>query len=675
LNSHISAAWAVRASRIVRVRVTAVRVLLFRWWAYPPRPHDLASAVRSAWGVLLESGPRGLLQTINEGVHELAREGSRNPLNPWIRQRLGELRYLLEYQWLWIPRFDRLRRVEIRAIRESSATLAYQPLLSVIMPVYNSDERWLRAAIRSVQGQLYTKWELCIADDCSTDPKVARVLREYQAREPRIKIHFRDVNGHISAASNSALALAIGEFIVLLDHDDVLPAHALAAVVHELNRHPDADIVYSDEDRLDESGRRYDPYFKPDWNPELFYGQNLISHLGVYRTSMVRQVGGFRAGFEGSQDYELALRVVEQTQPSRIRHIPLILYHWRAIPGSAALNVHQKTYATDAARLAVQAHFSRTGIEATIEPAPRAAYYQRIRYRLPEPRPHVTIIIPTKDRVELLSRCVDSIVSRSTYGSFDVVIVDNGSTDAASRAYFEQVQRNPLVTVLEFDGPFNFSRINNVAAARARGPFLCFLNNDTEVISPDWLEEMMSLAVRDGVGAVGAMLYYPNNTMQHAGVVLGMGGIASHAHRGQRRGMPGNYGRAALTQTMSAVTAACMVLRKSILEEVGGFDETLAVAYNDVDLCLRIGARGYRNVWTPFAELYHFESISRGDDLKGANLPRFLAESQAMRDRWQGLLTADPYYNPNLSLTRADLWLAYPPRHLHPWWQAPAKLY
>jgi GT2 family glycosyltransferase len=501
------------------------------------------------------------------------------------------------------------------------------------------------------------------------------VLHELRAREPRVKLHFREVNGHIAAASNSALALASGEFIVLLDHDDVLPAHALAAVVHELNRHPDADIIYSDEDRLDEAGRRYDPYFKPDWNPELFYGQNLISHLGVYRTSRVREVGGFREGFEGSQDYEMALRVIEHTQPDRIRHIPLILYHWRAIPGSAALAVGEKTYATDAARLAVQAHFARTGVPATIEPAPRASYYHRIRYRLPEPRPHVTIIIPTKDHVDLLARCVDSIVTLSTYESFDILIVDNGSDEPASRAYLEQVQNNSCVSVFRIDEPFNFSRINNAAAARARGPFLCFLNNDTEIISAGWLEEMVSLAVREGVGAVGAMLYYPNNTMQHAGVVLGMGGIASHAHRGQRRGMPGNYGRAALTQTMSAVTAACMVINKAAFEAVGGFDETLAVAYNDVDLCLRLNARGLRNVWTPFAELYHFESISRGDDLQGVNRPRFLAESQAMRDRWQGLLTSDPFFNPNLSLTRADLWLAYPPRHARPWWQSPAKLY
>ena len=560
-------------------------------------------------------------------------------------------------------------------MRTGTASLRYQPLLSVLMPVYNTDERWLRAAIESVQNQLYTNWELCIADDHSSDPRVGEVLRQIQSREPRLRLDFREVNGHISAASNSALALASGEFIVLLDHDDVLPRHALAVVVHELNRHPDADIIYSDEDRLDEAGRRYDPYFKPDWNPELFYSQNLISHLGVFRTAMVRQVGGFREGFEGSQDYDMALRLVEQTQPARIRHIPRVLYHWRAIKGSAALGVKEKSYATGAARLALEAHFTRTGVRATIEPAPNAPYYHRIRYTLPEPRPHVTIIIPTRDRTDILSRCVQSVVSRSTYAMFDVVIVDNGSSENESHAYFERVRKDPCISVVRLDEPFNFSRINNRAAASARGPLLCFLNNDTEVISTDWLEEMASLAVREDVGAVGAMLYYPNNVMQHAGVVLGLGGIASHPHRGERRGTPGNYGRAALTQTMSAVTAACMVVRKSVFEAVGGFDESLAVAYNDVDLCLRLGARGFRNVWTPFAELYHFESVSRGDDLQGDNRSRFLAESQAMRERWQGLLTADPYYNPNLSLTRADLWFAYPPRQPRAWWRPPGELY
>jgi GT2 family glycosyltransferase len=647
-----------------------MRVLLRRWWARPPRPREIGVAIRQAARILRESGPAGLVHAVNAGTHDLAREGARTPVNQRLRRVLDRVAYRR-----WIRKFDRLSSQDVQAIIDATTGLPYRPLLSVLMPVYNTDERWLRAAITSVQDQLYANWELCIADDHSPDPRVGEVLREVAARDARIKVRFREVNGHISAASNSALALASGEFIVLLDHDDELPRHALAAVVHELNRHPDADIVYSDEDRLDQSGRRYAPYFKPDWNPELFYGQNLISHLGVYRTSLVRRVGGFREGYEGSQDYDMALRVVEQTEPRRIRHIPYILYHWRAIPGSAALGVEQKSYAHDAARLAVHDHFTRIGLRATCEPAPDVPYHQRVRYSLPDPPPHVTIVIPTKDRVDLLSRCVGSITSRSTYPSFDIVIVDNGSIEAASLAWFEQARTDPRVSVLRVDEPFNFSRLNNLAAARARGPMLCFLNNDTEVISPGWLEEMVSLAVREDVGAVGAMLYYPDDTVQHAGVVLGLGGVASHAHRGLRRGAPGSYGRAALTQAMSAVTAACMVIRRAVFDGVGGFDETLAVAYNDVDLCLRIGARGLRNVWTPFAELYHFELVSRGDDTQGTGRPRFLAESRLMHERWKELLTADPYYNPNLSLSRADFALAYPPRHARPWWQSASALY
>jgi len=653
----------------VRVRLTAARVLLSHGWARPPRPRDIAATIRQTWRVLRESGPVGLLKSINAGIHDLASEGARNPIDIWLH--LGRI----EYRQRWIRRFDRLSRQDVREIAAATARLAHQPLLSVLMPVYNSDERWLRAAIESVQDQIYSNWELCIADDHSSNPRVAAVLREIASSDRRLKLHFRAVNGHISAASNSALALASGEFIVLLDHDDVLPVHALAAVVHELNRHPDADIVYSDEDRLDQRGRRYDPYFKPDWNPELFLGQNLISHLGVYRTALVRQVGGFREGLEGSQDYDMALRVIEQSHPSRIRHIPLVLYHWRAIPGSAALGVEQKSYATDAARRAVQDHLARTGVRATIESPPAAPYHQRVSYPLPEPRPHVTIIVPTRDRLDHLSRCVDSVLSRSTYGPFDLVIVDNGSVERATLDYFAQVQQDSRVSVLRIEEPFNFSRLNNLAAARATGSLLCFLNNDTEIISADWLEEMVSHAVQEDVGAVGAMLYYPDDTVQHAGVILGLGGIASHSHRGQPRGKPGNNARTALTQTMSAVTAACMVVRKSVFDAAGGFDESLAVAYNDIDLCLKLQARGLRNVWTPFAELYHFESVSRGDDTQGESRPRFLAESQTMRERWKGLLTADPYYNPNLSLARADFWLAYPPRRARRWWQPDGELY
>ena len=644
------------------VRVIATRELFSRWRSSPPRPADAARTAGQAFRILRDSGPVGLFRAFNAGTHRLAKESSLGPFLSPIHNAIDGFGYRR-----WATRNDRLSAEDLQEIHAATARLTYRPLISVLMPVYNTDRRWLKAAIQSVRDQLYPNWELCIADDASTDAKVGRILREFEAKDKRIKVDFRAVNGHISAASNSALQLATGEFIALVDHDDVLPKHALLAVVHELNRHPDADIVYSDEDRIDASGRRYDPYFKPDFNVELFCGQNFVSHLGVYRTALVRRVGGFRQGLEGSQDYDLAWRVVEQSDAKRVRHIPHVLYHWRAIEGSAALGTREKMYAHSTARRAVEDHLARTGLRATCEPAPNASYHQRVRYGLPQPPPHVTIIIPTRDQVDLLSRCVRSVTGRSTYPSYDIVIVDNGSAEPATCAYFDQLGADARVSILRIDEPFNFSRLNNQAAAAARGEVLCFLNNDTEVISADWLEEMVSLACQNGVGAVGAMLYYPNNLIQHAGVILGIGGVASHAHKLLGRTTGGDHARAALTQAMSAVTAACLVVRKAVFTNAGGFDETLAIAYNDVDLCLRFRARGLQNIWTPFAELYHYESVSRGDDVSSGR-PGFLEESRLMYERWGELLKADPYFNPNLSLQRTDFALSHPPRHTRRWW-------
>jgi GT2 family glycosyltransferase len=653
-----------RARDAFLVRVIAARELFSRWRSSPPRPADAARAAGQSLEILRRDGPAGVIRAFNAGTHRLAKESSLGPLLTPIHNAIDGFGYRR-----WARRYDRLTPDDLRAIGEATARLAYRPLISVLMPVYNTDQRWLKTAIQSVRDQLYPNWELCIADDASTSVKVGRILREYQAKDARIKVEYRAVNGHISAASNSALQLATGEFIALADHDDVLPPHALLAVVHELNRHPDADIVYSDEDRLDESGRRYDPYFKPDFNVELFRGQNFISHLGVYRASAVRRAGGFREGFEGSQDYDLAWRIVEQSDPARIRHIPHVLYHWRAIAGSAALGTREKVYAHGAARRAVEEHLARTGVPATCEPAMHATYHQRVRYALPQPAPHVTIVIPTRDRVDLLSRCLGSITARSTYPSYDVVIVDNGSAEQETCAYFERLRSSDArVSILRIDEPFNFSRLNNQAAAGARGDVLCFLNNDTEVISADWLEELVSLACQSHVGAVGAMLYYPNNLIQHAGVILGLGGVASHAFKGLGRTTGGDHARAALTQAMSAVTAACLVVRKGVFIDAGGFDEELAIAYNDVDLCLRLRQRGLTNVWTPFAELYHHESVSRGDDVSSGR-PGFEAESRLMYERWGEWLKADPYFNPNLSLQRTDFALSHPPRHLRKWWE------
>jgi O-antigen biosynthesis protein len=651
-----------RARTAVLVRVIAIRELFSRWRSSPPRPADAARTAGLALRILRDDGPIGLIRAFNAGTHRLAKESSLGPFLSPIHNAIDGFGYRR-----WAKRYDRLSDEDLREIDEASGRLTYRPLISVLMPVYNTDQRWLKAAIQSVRNQLYPNWELCIADDASTDVKVGRILRELQASDPRIKVVFRDVNGHISAASNSALQLATGAFIALVDHDDVLPTHALLAVVHELNRHPDADIVYSDEDRIDASDRRFDPYFKPDFNVELFRGQNFVSHLGVYRTDLVRRVGGFREGFEGSQDYDLAWRVVERSDTRRIRHIPHVLYHWRAIAGSAARGTREKTYAHTTARRAVEEHLARTGVRGTCEPAIHASYHQRVRYALPQPPPHVTIIIPTRDRVDLLSRCVGSVTGRSTYPDYDIVIVDNGSAEPGTCAYFDQLRADARMSVVRIDEPFNFSRLNNRAAAGAHGEVLCFLNNDTEVISADWLEEMVGLACQAGVGAVGAMLYYPNNRIQHAGVILGIGGVASHAHKMLDRAAGGDHARAALTQAMSAVTAACLVIRKDVFTDAGGFDETLAIAFNDVDLCLRLGARGLKNVWTPFAELYHHESISRGDDTT-ANRPGFQEESRLMYERWGERLQSDPYFNPNLSLERTDFALSYPPRHTRRWW-------
>jgi FkbM family methyltransferase len=567
----------------------------------------------------------------------------------------------------WIRLYDTLIDADREAIRRHIQELGYRPTMSVVMPVYNTPEKWLRIAIESVRNQLYPYWELCIADDASTLPHVRKVLQEYQEKDHRVKVVFRQQNGHISAASNSALTLATGEFITLLDHDDELAEHALYMVVEALNRHPDTDLIYSDEDRVDERGRRYDPYFKSDWNPDLFYSHNLISHLGAYRTSLVRRIEGFRSEFDGSQDYDLALRAIEQTSPDRIRHIPHVLYHWRAVPGSAALNPDQKEYAYDAARRAIRAHFDRRHIRVTVTEASHYSMH-RVIYPLPNPPPLVSLIIPTKDKVELLHTCVDGILHHTDYTEIELIIVDNRSEETATLTYLKELQKDSRVRVLKYDAPYNFSAINNMAVREAHGQIIGFVNNDLKVISPGWLHEMVSHAVRPEIGGVGCKLYYPNGTIQHAGVILGLGGIAGHSHRFMKRDLPGYRGRAVVVQNLSAVTATCLLTRRAVFEEVGGFNgEDLQVAFNDVDLCLRTREKGYRILWTPYAELYHIESASREHDLTPAQHPRFERESTFMRSRWGDLLSNDPFYSPNLTLEREDSSLAYPPRVRKPW--------
>jgi O-antigen biosynthesis protein len=560
----------------------------------------------------------------------------------------------------WVREYGTASEHELAGMRQQAQRFTHQPLVSFITPVYNTPEPFLRAMIESVLAQAYPRWQLCMADDASTAPHVRTVLEEYAARDPRIKLAWREKNGHISAASNSALQLATGDFVALLDHDDAVPPDALYWVVKEINEHPDVALLYSDEDKLDFEGARTLPYFKCDWNYDLFLSHNLITHLGVYRADIVRDIGGFREGFEGAQDYDLALRFIERIQPRQIRHIPRVLYHWRMLAGSTSVGAAEKGYAAERARMAVQQHLDRTGVNAAAQTVPELAV-QRVRYRLPQPSAIASILIPTRNGLKLVRQCVESIRAKTTYSPYEIVLVDNGSNDAAALRYFDELAANGTIRLLKDPRPFNFSRLNNEAAREAQGQYLVFLNNDIEVITPEWLGEMVSHAQRPEIGAVGAKLWYPDDTVQHAGLVL-VAGLAAHAHYKRKRGDHGYFSRASLTQSLSAVTAACMCIRREVFDRVGGFDETLAVAFNDVDLCLRIHAAGYRNLYTPYAELYHHESASRGYEDTPEKMQRFQSEADILRARWMPVLMNDPYYNPNLTLSGDPFTLAWPPR-------------
>lgn len=618
-------------------RIAGIEALARVAWPALPRPLWSRACRRFLVDVARELWRRRRLLDVSEAT--------------WATHQLRLARAGQAARYLdWVAKWEQPLLEDLPAINRTKARIKRNPSFSIVMPVYNTPERWLRLCIESVLGQLYPNWQLCIADDASTDPRVREVLREYSARDTRIKLVLREQNGHISAASNSALKAATGDFIVLLDHDDELSPFALLAVAQDLEAHPKARVLYSDEDKIDEQGRRYDPYFKPDWNAELILGQNMLSHLGVYETALVREVGGFRAGLEGSQDFDLALRCLERIDPCEVRHIPMVLYHWRAISGSTASHHGEKSYAQVAACRAVKEHLARREVSAAVEMT--AEGYLKVDYALPQPPPTVSLIVPTRNGLALVRTCVESILAKTDYPSFEIVIVDNQSDDPATLKWLSEiVAADSRVKVLRYDRPFNFSAINNFAVARSDGQVIGLINNDIEAIHSEWLAEMVAVADRPDVGAVGAMLYYPNDTIQHAGVYLGLGGVAGHAYCHKPRGHHGQMSRLRLRQEVSAVTAACLLVRRDRYQEVAGLDEGLVVAFNDVDFCLRLRDRGYRNVWTPHAELYHHESASRGHEDTPEKQARFRSEVRFMIDRWGSTLEQDPAYNPNLSLT------------------------
>ncbi len=573
---------------------------------------------------------------------------------------------------IWRRRWIEPRRQDYARIAEMTAELKVRPRFSFVMPVYNTPIGLLQECLDSMLNQTYQDFEICVADDNSPNPEVLETLERYARRDPRIKIAARRHNGHISAASNSAAALATGDWIVLIDHDDLVPDYCLFTVAWYINKHPEGRVFFSDEDKITLLGERVQPYFKGSYDPFLMYGHNMVSHLGVYRRDLFEQVGGFRLGLEGSQDYDLLLRCAEAAGETAIVHIPHVLYHWRAIPGSTAVSADQKGYAIHAAVAAINGHFERLGLPLRSVEGFSAGCTGLAPAKIVKAT--VSIIIPTRDHGDDLQACIESVLA-SDHADAEIIIIDNGSTDEASRSYLAELERDGVARVIPHDAPFNFSEINNLGARHATGEILCFLNNDTEVLSSGWLARARVLLDLPGVGMVGARLLYPDGTLQHFGLVTGMADhrVAGAPHLGQPGEASGYFGKARLMQQFSAVTAACMFVKADVFAKVGGFDEELRVAYNDVDLCLKVRKAGFKIVGDPDIVLIHKESKSRGSDLTGERSERLNAEGRLMRERWAATLDNDPFYSPNLSLDRGDFVVANPPRVPVPWRMEPQQ--
>ncbi|VTR97657.1 glycosyltransferase family 2 protein [Tuwongella immobilis] len=548
---------------------------------------------------------------------------------------------------LWIDRFEP-KRAELD--RQRHATFAVSPLISIVVPTYNTPLTYLEAMVDSVRQQTYSNWELCLADGGSTLPGLRERLTELANHDPRIKVMLLEKNAGIVGNSNAAIGQATGEFVAMLDHDDTLAPFALYEIVSAINQVPDADVLYSDEDKLDSEGDRCEPLFKPDWSPETLRSLNYICHLFVLKRSLLLQLGGFRSAFNGAQDYDLILRATEKAK--RIIHIPKVLYHWRMHSNSTAQNPESKQYAFEAGKRALADHLHRLKVAGTVLDGPLPGLYH-IDYALVQ-RPLVTVIIPNKDQVHFLRGAMASLFE-ATYANYEVIIVENGSKDPATWDYYATLEREPHIRILKWDKPFNYAAVNNFAVTHARGELLLFLNNDVRSISPTWLENLVKQAIQPGIGAVGAKLYFEDDTIQHAGVVLGIGGLAGHTHVHFPRQAPGYANRLWYAQNYGCVTAACLMMPRQVFEKVGGFDEGYILAFNDVDLCVQVIEHHFRIVWTPDVELYHFESKTRGPEDTEEKVARFQREFNLFHLKWgEFLAKGDPYFNPNLRLDRTD---------------------
>ena len=525
-----------------------------------------------------------------------------------------------------------------------------KPLLSIVIPVYEPPIDFFISALDSIVNQFYTNWEICLADDCSNDPEVREVIEEYRKKHKNIKVIYREENGHISQSSNSALELATGDYVVLMDQDDILREDALYEIAKAIIQNPSIDMIYSDEDKIDENGLHSEPHFKPDWSPDSLLSRNYLGHVCAFKTKNMRDIGGWRVGFEGSQDYDLVLRYTEKF--TSIHHIPEVLYHWRIHRQSAAASETAKPYAYRAAQKALYEALSRRGWDPTIDFLDGFRGY-KVRMELKKKDDLVSIIIPTKNKQDYLKKCVDSIVKLSTYRNFEIILIDNNSDD---KKFFELVDEWKKQSQFKFkcirdEESFNFARLMNVGRRAVEGEYIILLNNDTEIISQDWIEGFMEHVQRPEIGVAGCKLLFEDDTIQHAGVVVGLGGVAAHTFTKEDRDGPGYFNMVNLLNNYSALTAACIMVRTKVYDEVGGFSEEFVVEYNDVDFCLKVIEAGYRNLYIPHIELYHYESISRGHPLATSeSYKRHVKEVNKFRKKWLKYVEHDPCYNTNLTL-------------------------
>ena len=522
--------------------------------------------------------------------------------------------------------------------------------ISVLVPAYRTPEVFLRQMIESVLNQTYPYLELCIADGSGENISVEKVVKEYQAKDQRVRYQRLEKNEGIAGNTNAAIRMATGDYLALFDHDDLLSSNALFEVASTIEKDK-ADVVYTDEDKVtSDLKEHFQPHFKPDFNPDLLCSNNYICHLFVVKRSLALKLGGQDPAYDGAQDYDFIFRCTEEAE--KIVHIAKILYHWRVHQASTADNPTSKMYAFDAGKRAIEAHLQRIGAKAEVSHTKDLGFY-RVKYQV-QGNPKVSIVIPNKDEKETLKKCLESIWQKTTYSNYEIILVENNSTTREIRDYYQELDGKNGVRVVYWDKEFNYSAINNFGISYAKGEYILCLNNDITVISPEWMEELLANCQRPEVGIVGARLYYPDNTIQHAGIVLGMGGCAGSLFVGLARSRGGYLHKAALQQDLSAVTAACFMVKKEAFEKVGGFEEKLAVAFNDVDFCLKVRHAGYLVVYDPYAELYHHESKTRGYENTEAKKRRFQEEIEYMRCHWMPDILRDPYYNENLSLKASD---------------------